>query len=206
MARGDQPANGERRPRRRGRRGGRRRRGTELEDGLAGSIADELGPAPASEVTSAVADFDGGAPEPAPSCWCRPTLRPNRFAQPAEMQPAAYARPEPVEARPRRQLKKPGKRPSGPRRGGVRPCARESQLRDQRSGRTGALRQPQRAGAGRGSRACSDASRRRPHRTTTRHARRAGGRGASAAASRDQTKKKPPGENRAVFYLRRADR
>ena len=48
MARGDQPANGERRPRRRGRRGGRRRRGTELEDGLAGSIADELGPTPAS--------------------------------------------------------------------------------------------------------------------------------------------------------------
>ena len=44
VARGDQPANGERRPRRRGRRGGRRRRGTELEDGLAGSIADELGP------------------------------------------------------------------------------------------------------------------------------------------------------------------
>ena len=44
VARGDQPANGERRPRRRGRRGGRRRRGGELEDGLAGSIADELGP------------------------------------------------------------------------------------------------------------------------------------------------------------------
>ena len=67
VARGDQPANGERRPRRRGRRGGRRRRGAELEDGLAGSIADELGPTPASEVTSAVADFDGGASEPAPS-------------------------------------------------------------------------------------------------------------------------------------------
>ena len=50
MARGDQAANGERRPRRRGRRGGRRRRGTELEDGLAGSIADELGPTPAPEV------------------------------------------------------------------------------------------------------------------------------------------------------------
>src|SRR5689334_1151103 len=66
-ARGDQPGNGERRPRRRGRRGGRRRRGAELEDGLAGSIADELGPTPASEATSAVADFDGGASEPAPS-------------------------------------------------------------------------------------------------------------------------------------------
>ena len=35
----DQPANGERRPRRRGRRGGRRRRGNGPEDGLAGSIS-----------------------------------------------------------------------------------------------------------------------------------------------------------------------
>ena len=50
MARGDQAADGERRPRRRGRRGGRRRRGTGLEDGLAGSIADELGPTSAPEV------------------------------------------------------------------------------------------------------------------------------------------------------------
>ncbi len=49
---------GERRPRRRGRRGGRRRRGG-TEDGLAGSIADELGPVPAPEAASAVADFDG---------------------------------------------------------------------------------------------------------------------------------------------------
>jgi ribonuclease E len=57
-ARGDQAAGGERRPRRRGRRGGRRRRGG-LEDGLAGSIADELGPTSAPEVVSAVADFDG---------------------------------------------------------------------------------------------------------------------------------------------------
>lgn len=99
MARGDQPANGERRPRRRGRRGGRRRRGTELEDGLAGSIADELGPAPASEVTSAVADFDGGASEPAPSL-VQADVAPEPVSQPAEMQPAAYARPEPVESAP----------------------------------------------------------------------------------------------------------
>jgi ribonuclease E len=49
---------GERRPRRRGRRGGRRRRGGP-EDGLAGSIADELGPVAAPEAASAVADFDG---------------------------------------------------------------------------------------------------------------------------------------------------
>src|SRR6202011_6133447 len=63
MARGDQAAGGERRPRRRGRRGGRRRRGGP-EDGLAGSIADELGPTPVREATSAVADFDGSPSEP----------------------------------------------------------------------------------------------------------------------------------------------
>jgi len=99
MARGDQPANGERRPRRRGRRGGRRRRGAELEDGLAGSIADELGPPPAFEVTNAVADFDGGASEPAPSL-VQADAAPEPVSQPAEMQPAAYARPEPVESAP----------------------------------------------------------------------------------------------------------
>jgi ribonuclease E len=68
QARPDQAQGGERRPRRRGRRGGRRRRGTP-EEGLAGSIADELGPTQAAEVTTAVADFDGYAPqaaEPAP--------------------------------------------------------------------------------------------------------------------------------------------
>ena len=46
--RADQAPDGERRPRRRGRRGGRRRRGGP-EDGLAGSIADELGPTSAPE-------------------------------------------------------------------------------------------------------------------------------------------------------------
>jgi ribonuclease E len=102
VARGDQPANGERRPRRRGRRGGRRRRGTELEEGLVGSIADELGPTAVSEVTSAVADFDGA--EPAPSLAQAyvqpdPVAQPEPVSQPAEMQPAAYARPEPVEER-----------------------------------------------------------------------------------------------------------
>ncbi len=54
----DQTADGERRPRRRGRRGGRRRRGGP-EDGLIGSISDELGPTSPPEVSSAVADFDG---------------------------------------------------------------------------------------------------------------------------------------------------
>jgi ribonuclease E len=65
-ARADGQQDGERRPRRRGRRGGRRRRGNGPEDGLAGSIADELAPASASEAEGAVADFDGGS-EPAPS-------------------------------------------------------------------------------------------------------------------------------------------
>ena len=45
--RAEQAAGGERRPRRRGRRGGRRRRGGP-EDGLVGSIADELGPTSAA--------------------------------------------------------------------------------------------------------------------------------------------------------------
>jgi ribonuclease E len=63
----EQTASGERRPRRRGRRGGRRRRSGGPDDGLAGSIADELSPASASESVSAVADFDGNAGEqPAP--------------------------------------------------------------------------------------------------------------------------------------------
>src|SRR5205807_1448323 len=63
VVRADQPHGAERRPRRRGRRGGRRRRGG-LEDGLAGSIADELGPAAAPEVSSAVADFDSNPSQP----------------------------------------------------------------------------------------------------------------------------------------------
>src|SRR3954468_2259807 len=60
-ARADEAAGGERRPRRRGRRGGRRRRGGP-EDGLAGSIADELGPIPAPEASRAVAGFRGPFP------------------------------------------------------------------------------------------------------------------------------------------------
>jgi ribonuclease E len=57
---------GERRPRRRGRRGGRRRRGGP-EEGLAGSITDELGPVPEPEAAGAVADFDGTFSQPSPS-------------------------------------------------------------------------------------------------------------------------------------------
>jgi ribonuclease E len=84
----DPAANGERRPRRRGRRGGRRRRGGP-EDGLAGSIADELEPTTAPEVTSAVADFDGAPTEPS-----LPTIQPETIAPPAEPQPADRGQPE----------------------------------------------------------------------------------------------------------------
>ncbi len=85
VARTDQAAGGERRPRRRGRRGGRRRRGGP-EDGLAGSIADELGPTPAPEVTSAVADFDGYTPPPEPAL---PVVQPESIAPRTEPQPTA---------------------------------------------------------------------------------------------------------------------
>ena len=77
-ARADQTADGERRPRRRGRRGGRRRRGGP-EDGLIGSIADELGPTSAPEVADAVADFDGYSAERAP-----PEVQPEPVAPPPE--------------------------------------------------------------------------------------------------------------------------
>ena len=93
FARNDQGSNGERRPRRRGRRGGRRRRGGGPEDGLAGSIADELGPTSVPEAADAVADFDGGSPEPVASL-----VQPEPVSQPAELQPADHARPEPVGA------------------------------------------------------------------------------------------------------------
>jgi ribonuclease E len=106
-ARGDQPANGDRRPRRRGRRGGRRRRGGELEDGLAGSIADELGPTPAPEVTNAVAAFDDSTAEPAPSL-VQTDAAPEPVAQPAELQPAAYDRSEPVESAPASTIEEAG--------------------------------------------------------------------------------------------------
>jgi ribonuclease E len=92
-ARTDQAAGGERRPRRRGRRGGRRRRGGP-EDGLVGSIADELGPTSAPEASGAVADFDGDSPEPAPL----PVVQPEAVAQAPEQQPAEPYQPEPVRA------------------------------------------------------------------------------------------------------------
>jgi ribonuclease E len=91
VARTDQPANGERRPRRRGRRGGRRRRGGP-EDGLAGSIADELGPRSDPEASSAVADFDGYSES------SLPVVQPESIAPPPEQQPAERAQPEPTRA------------------------------------------------------------------------------------------------------------
>ncbi len=88
----DQGPGGERRPRRRGRRGGRRRRGGP-EDGLAGSIADELGPTSAPEATSAVADFDGVSPE-----FSLPVIQPESIAPPPEPRHADHAPPEPIRA------------------------------------------------------------------------------------------------------------
>jgi ribonuclease E len=86
--RADQAAGGERRPRRRGRRGGRRRRGGP-EDGLVGSIADELGPTSAPESTAAVADFDGYTPEP-----YRPAAPPEPVALQPELQPSEHRQEE----------------------------------------------------------------------------------------------------------------
>ncbi len=91
----DQPSGSERRPRRRGRRGGRRRRGGP-EDGLAGAIADELGPTPAPEAASAVADFDGYSP-PAPSPMLTQT---DPVAPPPEPPHVEHAQPEVVRAAP----------------------------------------------------------------------------------------------------------
>jgi ribonuclease E len=88
----DQAPGGERRPRRRGRRGGRRRRGGP-EDGLAGSIADELGPVSVPESAPAVADFDGAPPEP-----YRPAMQPEPVAPSPSLQHTDHGQPEPVRA------------------------------------------------------------------------------------------------------------
>ncbi len=96
-ARGEQQGGGERR-RRRGRRGGRRRRGGG-EDGLAGSIGDELGTNQPSEAADAVADFDGSETAP-PIAQAEHTAEP-QVSQPeprAEVQPEAPAQPETVAA------------------------------------------------------------------------------------------------------------
>lgn len=79
-ARGEQQGADARR-RRRGRRGGRRRRGGG-EEGLAGSIGDELGGNPASEATDAVADFDSSGSETAPSIAHSEHIAPVETSQP----------------------------------------------------------------------------------------------------------------------------
>jgi ribonuclease E len=107
-ARADAPVDGERRPRRRGRRGGRRRRGGP-EEGLAGSISDELGPTPVSEASEAVADLDGRAAPSHDGTSLHPhdeavteaiTAQAETESQPTYLQPTpvAVAEPEPVPA------------------------------------------------------------------------------------------------------------
>jgi ribonuclease E len=109
QARNDQGPGGERRPRRRGRRGGRRRRGGP-EDGLAGSIADELGPTSAPEAAGAVADFDGAPPEPhwqEPPRQEQPRHEPPRYDQPLpEVQPQSIA-PQHTEQAPQEPARAP---------------------------------------------------------------------------------------------------
>ncbi len=87
-----QDGNGERRPRRRGRRGGRRRRGGP-EDGLVGSISDDLAPLEASEAQEAVADFDGATADPA-----IPEAPPEPAKALPETNSAELPAPEPVVA------------------------------------------------------------------------------------------------------------
>lgn len=110
-ARGDAPADGERRPRRRGRRGGRRRRGGP-EDGLVGSISDELGPTPAPEASDAVADLEGTSLHPhdpaateAITDFAKPEAQPEPAAETAQSRHDAVplfapAAPEPTPVAP----------------------------------------------------------------------------------------------------------
>jgi ribonuclease E len=90
LAPGEQQGGGERR-RRRGRRGGRRRRGGP-EEGLAGSIADELSANAPPEASEAVADFDGLAAEASP-----PIAHTETAVQPPAVAADEQARPAQVE-------------------------------------------------------------------------------------------------------------
>lgn len=92
LARGEQQGGGERR-RRRGRRGGRRRRGGP-DEGLAGSISDELTANAPSEATDAVADFDGFEPQASPSIAETETIA-EAAVQPPLIEPEAPASREP---------------------------------------------------------------------------------------------------------------
>lgn len=90
-ARGEQQGADARR-RRRGRRGGRRRRGGG-EEGLAGSIGDELTGNPPSEAAEAVADFDGSGSETAPSIAHSEHIAPVETSQPEPYMPAPVEAP-----------------------------------------------------------------------------------------------------------------
>jgi ribonuclease E len=94
QGRGEQDGGGERR-RRRGRRGGRRRRGGGADEGLAGSIADELNANVPIEASEAVADFDGLAAEASPSIAETEAAEQPQASQPATPAPAE---PAPAEA------------------------------------------------------------------------------------------------------------
>ena len=114
MVRADQAPGGERRPRRRGRRGGRRRRGGP-EDGLAGSIADELGPPSAPEASSAVADFDGNPSEPS-----LPMVQPESIALPPEQEQTDRGQQEPARAPAEAETAQEAERAAARRRSTVR--------------------------------------------------------------------------------------
>jgi len=101
QVRSDQAPGGERRPRRRGRRGGRRRRGGP-EDGLVGSIEDDLRPASVPEATGAVADFDGYSGEPsAPVIQSEPvTTSPEQHHAEHDQPEAGHVAPAPAHPAP----------------------------------------------------------------------------------------------------------
>jgi len=108
-ARDDHHDGGERRPRRRGRRGGRRRRVGGPDDGLAGSIADELNPPSASEAVNAVADFDGNSSAPSSAEVHPAPIAPSFEPEPAQEAASPHApasvqetAPEPEKHAPRR--------------------------------------------------------------------------------------------------------
>jgi ribonuclease E len=100
LARGDGQGDGDRRPRRRGRRGGRRRRGgnERMEEGLAGSISDELTPPPLPEATDAVADFDSYAASnpPLPEVQPEPIAPEQQFSRQPSPEPVSPPIAEPV--------------------------------------------------------------------------------------------------------------
>ncbi|MGH6679833.1 MAG: ribonuclease E/G, partial [Bradyrhizobium sp.] len=108
IAHAEQPSS-ERRPRRRGRRGGRRRRGG-IDDGLAGSIADELVPPAASEVTNAVADFDSNTSSSALPVVQPESPPPASDSQSAAEQPAQQADVATTPGQPEEPAKHPPRR------------------------------------------------------------------------------------------------